>query len=194
MQHRGVPSTHDVKTGIEVFEAIANRKQNIKIPSYDKSQYNGAGDRKPESQWETVNVTGERPIEMVVFEGWCVGFRALSDEEVEGKWHEAKAEAEKDGSIYQGRLGKLQLEDVLFINSKLREYDALTDRFGAFMHIDAEDTLYVYHWREQQEAAMRAEKGTGMSEEQVTNFVNGCESRLTACVCVRSRGVVLTGE
>lgn len=41
---------------------------------------------------------------------------------------------------------------------------------------DAEDTLYVYHWREEQEAAMRAAKGTGMTPEQVVNFVNGCKS------------------
>lgn len=40
---------------------------------------------------------------------------------------------------------------------------------------DAEDTLYVYDWRQQQEAAMRAEKGRGMSVEQVNNFVNGCK-------------------
>jgi D-glycerate 3-kinase len=39
---------------------------------------------------------------------------------------------------------------------------------------DAEDPLYVYDWRQQQESAMRAIKGTGMSEEQVNNFVNGC--------------------
>ncbi|EME44185.1 hypothetical protein DOTSEDRAFT_172266 [Dothistroma septosporum NZE10] len=173
VQHRGVPSTHDVETGIEVFEAIASRKQDIKIPSYDKSRYSGAGDRKPESGWETVNAAGARPIEVVIFEGWCVGFRALGDEEVEKKWREAKAEAEKGSSTYPGRLGKLELEDVLLVNSKLRAYHALTDRFGAFMHIDAEDTLYVYHWREQQEAAMRAQKGTGMSEEQVISFVNG---------------------
>jgi D-glycerate 3-kinase len=40
---------------------------------------------------------------------------------------------------------------------------------------DAENPLYVYDWRQQQEAAMRASKGTGMSEEQVNNFVNGCK-------------------
>ena len=40
---------------------------------------------------------------------------------------------------------------------------------------DAENPLYVYDWRQQQEAAMRATKGTGMSEDQVTNFVNGCK-------------------
>lgn len=40
---------------------------------------------------------------------------------------------------------------------------------------DAEDTQYVYAWRREQEAAMRASKGTGMTDEQVINFVNGCE-------------------
>lgn len=40
---------------------------------------------------------------------------------------------------------------------------------------DAENPLYVYDWRQQQEAAMRATKGTGMSEAQVNNFVNGCK-------------------
>lgn len=41
---------------------------------------------------------------------------------------------------------------------------------------DAEDTQYVYNWRLQQEAALRASKGTGMTDEQVVNFVNGCKS------------------
>lgn len=40
---------------------------------------------------------------------------------------------------------------------------------------DADDTLYVYDWRLEQESAMRKAKGTGMSDEQVVNFVNGCE-------------------
>lgn len=112
-----------------------NRKANIKVPSYDKSQFNGAGDRRPESDWETVNATGQKPVEVIIFEGWCVGFRPLTDSEVEGKWKAAKAEAEVAGSQYKGRLGKLKLDDVMFINNKLRDYDALTDRFGAFVHM-----------------------------------------------------------
>jgi len=43
---------------------------------------------------------------------------------------------------------------------------------------DAEDTQYVYKWRMQQEAALRQSKGTGMTDEQVVNFVNGCETVL----------------
>lgn len=135
VQHRGVPSTHDIRTGVELFDSLMRREPNIKLPSYDKSQFNGAGDRRPENEWEIVNATGQKPVEVVVFEGWCVGFRPLTDAEVENKWNAAKIEAEAPGSTYKGRLGKLKLEDVLFVNDKLRGYDALTDKFGAFVHM-----------------------------------------------------------
>lgn len=61
------------------------------------------------------------------------------------------------------------------MNEKLREYDALTDMLNAFIHIDAEDTQFVYKWRLEQEAKMREEKGRGMSDEGVVDFVNGCK-------------------
>lgn len=35
--------------------------------------------------------------------------------------------------------------------------------------------MFVYEWRLQQEAALRASKGVGMSDEQVIKFVNGCK-------------------
>jgi D-glycerate 3-kinase len=126
VQHRGQPSTHDVKLGIETFASISNRKQNIKVPSYDKSAFNGAGDRLSVSEWETCNHDGKPPVEVVIFEGWCVGFRALSDDEVERKWKAAVQEFETKGDAYEGRLGRLQLDSVLFINKKLREYDEMT--------------------------------------------------------------------
>ncbi|KAK0802698.1 hypothetical protein LTR02_003359 [Friedmanniomyces endolithicus] len=176
VQHRGQPSTHDIDLGVRLFDALAKSEANIRLPSYDKSAYSGSGDRRPETEWETVNAEGKPPVEVVVFEGWCVGFRPLDDKEVERKWRAAQAEYESKDAEYQGQLGKLQLLSVLFVNAKLREYDALTDRFGAFMHIDAEDTQYVYDWRLEQEAALRAAKGTGMTGEQVVRFVNGCES------------------
>ncbi|EMC93527.1 hypothetical protein BAUCODRAFT_75553 [Baudoinia panamericana UAMH 10762] len=173
VQHRGQPSTHDIKLGVQLFDALASRQTNIKIPSYDKSAFSGAGDRRPESEWDTVNTEGQRPVEVVIFEGWCVGFRHLNDDEVRRKWQTAKAEYERKADAYNGQLGKLKLEHVLFVNAKLRAYDALTDRFGAFIQIDAEDTQYVYDWRLQQEAALRAAKGTGMTDDQVLSFVNG---------------------
>jgi D-glycerate 3-kinase len=126
VQHRGQPSTHDVKLGTDVFAAISSRQSNIRVPSYDKSAFNGAGDRLTESDWETCNRQGEPPVEVVIFEGWCVGFRALSDDELEHKWKAAVEEYESNGSEYSGRLGKLQLDSVKFVNNALREYDEMT--------------------------------------------------------------------
>ncbi|KAK8210192.1 hypothetical protein M8818_003680 [Zalaria obscura] len=164
VQHRGQPSTHDIALGASLFAALRDRKPNIKVPSYDKSAFSGQGDRLPESEWHVVNADGQgRKVEVVVFEGWCVGFRALSEEALERKWRKAREAAESPG--YDGQLGKLEFESVSFVNVALREYDALTD--------DAEDTQYVYKWRLEQEAALRAAKGTGMTDEQVVKFVNG---------------------
>ena len=126
VQHRGQPSTHDVKLGTETFAAIASRRSNIQVPSYDKSAFNGAGDRLSANEWETCNHEGEPPVEVVIFEGWCVGFRALSDEELERKWKAAVQAFEAEGDAYEGRLGRLQLDSVLFVNNKLREYDEMT--------------------------------------------------------------------
>ena len=135
VQHRGEPSTHDVELGKALFQDLAKRKRNIKVPSYDKSAYNGAGDQLPESKWRTINEEGSKPTEVIVFEGWCVGFRALGDAEVEEKWRAAKEDFDKNGDHYKGQLGKQKLESVLFVNDNLRKYDALTDQFGAFVHM-----------------------------------------------------------
>lgn len=53
--------------------------------------------------------------------------------------------------------------------------DKLLKQILTACYSDAENPLYVYDWRQQQEAAMRAAKGTGMSVDQVNNFVNGCK-------------------
>lgn len=65
-----------------------------------------------------------------------------------------------------------RLEDLQFVNKKLEAYDAITNLFDAFIHIDAEDTEWVYDWRLEQEAMLRAQRGDGMSDEQVVCFVD----------------------
>lgn len=125
VQHRGQPSTHDIPLGTRLFKALRDREQDIKIPSYDKSQFNGQGDRADPATWATVNKVGAPPIEVVVFEGWCVGFRPLTNGYLEKKWREAREEAEMDG--YEGQLGSLEYETVELVNDALREYDELTE-------------------------------------------------------------------
>lgn len=62
----------------------------------------------------------------------------------------------------------------------------------AFVHIDAEQTTYVYDWRLQQEAALRASKGTGMTDEQVIHFVNGCKFAQTPTLLPTRQNVRLS--
>ncbi|KAF5015487.1 hypothetical protein F66182_13168, partial [Fusarium sp. NRRL 66182] len=173
IQHRGQPSTHDLTLGQKVFESL-RLNQPTAIPQYDKSAFAGQGDRVPESQWEVVNTEGKPRIKAVIFEGWCVGFRPLDDETLRQKWEDAVRQRQDATSKYDGRLGYVKLEDVKAINDALREYDVLTNQFDAFIHIDAQDSRFVYDWRQEQERTLIAAKGTGMTEEQVNHFVDGC--------------------
>lgn len=154
-----------------VFEDLTAMRETL-IPSYDKSRFQGQGDRTDPSKWRKVNGAGQRKVDVVLFEGWCVGFTALTDEEVKEKYL-ASVEAHRKGSEVTTTLWQHSLEHLLFVNDKLRGYRIMTDQFKAMIHIDAVDTNYVYKWRLQQEVEMRAIKGTGMTEEQVTKFVDG---------------------
>jgi D-glycerate 3-kinase len=161
VQHRGEPGTHDMALARSLFEALKEGEE-VKVPEYDKSAYNGQGDRVAPSSWKSVNTPSQPKIQVVIFEGWCVGFRSISSDEVKRKWDE--------GGV---TLGRHRLQDLLFVNEKLREYEVLNEAFDAFIHIDAEETGYVYAWRQEQEEVLRREKGRGMSREEVERFVDG---------------------
>lgn len=149
-----------MKLAKQFFDAIIDGRS-TRIPQYDKSAFSGQGDRAPETQWEPVNEPGGSPVQVVIFEGWCVGFRPLSQAEVSRKW-----------SAPSRTLERHKLEHLEFVNQRLHDYDGITDLFDAFIHIDAEDTEWVYDWRLQQEVMLRQEKGTGMTDEQVVTFVD----------------------
>ncbi|KAE8153742.1 P-loop containing nucleoside triphosphate hydrolase protein [Aspergillus avenaceus] len=170
LQHRGQPATHDLPLAKEVFDSLRAGRPTA-IPQYDKSAFGGQGDRVPPSRWETVNEAGQAPIQVIIFEGWCVGFRAWDDAVLRQKW-EAAVRSREQGE-YNGRLGHVTYEDVKAVNDALRGYDRITDQLDALIHIDAQDLHFVYDWRQQQERTLRAAKGTGMTEDQVTHFVNG---------------------
>ena len=124
VQHRGQPSTHDLPLLISTLESLKERWL-TQLPRYDKSAFSGAGDRTDSSTWEQVNEPETPSIEVVILEGWCVGFRPLSNYDLEHKWLSAR-EKEESGHG-NGQLGKLKLEDVFFVNDKLKEYDSVTE-------------------------------------------------------------------
>ena len=114
LQHRGLPGTHDVVLGIETLESLLGAKS-TPVPTYDKSKFDGHGDRVPSSEW----VIAQPPFDIILFEGWCLGFQAISRVDVA-----SKQAAEK----YPGTLSRHALEDLQFINEKLKWYSPLWDR------------------------------------------------------------------
>lgn len=176
LQHRGQPGTHDVPLCLSTLESLRTGRE-VRIPRYDKSAHSGRGDRVQAERWETVNTEGEHKIDIVLFEGWCVGFRPLGAARVRDVWARAAQDLEREHDMQEvrltGRLGAQRLEDVQLIDEYLREYDGITDLLDGLIHIDAEDTQWVYEWRMEQERRLRADRGSGMSDEEVVRFVNG---------------------
>ncbi|KFY24228.1 hypothetical protein V491_02233, partial [Pseudogymnoascus sp. VKM F-3775] len=157
--------THDIPLARSVFTSLRNQSQTF-IPRYNKSAFNGQGDRAPNPL--LVNEPSKRKRQVIILEGWSVGFRALPDSEVVSKREASKSDP-------NSTLWKNRLEDLLFVNEKLREYDVMTDMLDAFIHLDASETSYVYAWRQEQEEALRKARGVenAMTDEQVVKFVDG---------------------
>ncbi|GAW18894.1 hypothetical protein ANO14919_083770 [Xylariales sp. No.14919] len=160
VQVRGEPGTHDMELAKDFFAAILNNSA-TRVPQYDKSLFSGQGDRLPRASWPEVNTPGQPKVQVVIFEGWCVGFRPLSPAEVGVKYNTPSRTLKRHDPGH-----------LLFINARLEAYDPITNLFDAFIHIDAEDTEWVYDWRLEQEVMLRVQRGAGMSDEQVVRFVD----------------------
>ncbi|KAF1922015.1 P-loop containing nucleoside triphosphate hydrolase protein [Ampelomyces quisqualis] len=166
---RGQPGTHEEQLGAKFFEELRNYRGEgeLKIPSFDKSKFNGEGDRAPESGWPNIS----RKPDVVVFEGWCVGFQALSASAVEERYKLAL-----EGKLPINTPAHHQLKHLLDVNDNLKRYCDMfmgPQHFDFFIHIDTNDLRNVYTWRLQQEHKMIEAKGSGMSDEQVRAFIDG---------------------
>jgi D-glycerate 3-kinase len=172
LQHRGQPGTHDIPLLVQIFEGLKDGRETT-IPKYSKSLFSGQGDRAPEAEWETVNADHSKPVRVIIFEGWCVGFQPLSTSHLQDKHSTAVLALNSPNTTYSGRLGHNTLFSLTSINESLQQYSKLWPYFNVFIHIDAADPLYVYKWRLQQEATTKRDKGSGMTDEQVKEFVDG---------------------
>lgn len=166
---RGQPGTHEEQLAAKFFEKLRKYRGEgeLKIPSFDKSKFSGEGDRVPESDWPTMS----RKPDVVVFEGWCVGFQPLPASAVEEKHKLALA-----GKLQVNTPAQHEVKHLLEINDNLKRYcDAFMgpQHFDFFIHLDTDDLQNVYTWRLQQEHKMIEAKGSGMSDDQVRAFIDG---------------------
>ncbi|TFB03677.1 putative kinase [Trichoderma ghanense] len=170
-QVRGEPGTHDITLLKSVLSSLLSHAP-TSIPQYDKALFAGQGDRLPPHLWKPINTnlsnpstSTSKPLQVIILEGWCIGFRPLPPPLLFQKY------ASPSRTLQNHRL-----EHLLAINEKLREYDeVINSLLDALIHIDAEDTEYVYEWRLEQEEHLRLARGdpnAGMTKEQVIKFVD----------------------
>ncbi|KAA8540442.1 hypothetical protein F0562_024639 [Nyssa sinensis] len=149
LELRGNAGSHDLSLSVETLTTIGKLTKEgvkMKLPRYDKSAYNGRGDRSDPSTWPEV----EGPLTVVLFEGWMLGFKPIPVEVVKAV--------------------DPQLETV---NKNLEAYYDAWDKFiKAWIVIKIKDPSCVYQWRLQAEIAMRADGKPGMSDEEVMDFVS----------------------
>ncbi|TFK44891.1 P-loop containing nucleoside triphosphate hydrolase protein [Crucibulum laeve] len=177
-QGRGQPGTHDINLGMHILSALKEGKSDVEIPHFDKSLYNGAGDRLPMDGSGRV-IKQPPPVDVVILEGWCVGFYPISAEELQHRWDGMwKRERERLGLNEEQVARKIDLQDV---NAKLKEYVRIWEFFDVLikpLHKPASKKVeseydIVYEWRLEQEHNMKAKNGgRGMSDDAVKSFVD----------------------
>ena len=173
LSNRGQPGTHDETLAKGFFDALLAGKE-VFVPSYDKSLNDGEGDRAPMSEWE--RVVAEPSVDVLIFEGWCVGFQALPGSEIEAKWTDSRRTGvgTVDNNPSTRILGAHPLEHIQVINENLRRYNDTflgPANFDYLVHLDTDNLANVYRWRMQAEQALRRSRGGGMTDEEVISFV-----------------------
>ncbi|GEQ68106.1 hypothetical protein JCM33374_g1773 [Metschnikowia sp. JCM 33374] len=158
LEGRGLPGTHDLSLAFNTMDALVSGKP-AKVPRYDKSAFNGEGDRTPEQNWQVV----AEPVNVIVFEGWFNGYRAI-DQTV---FPSVYLSNDPSGPVHRSSMAHLEE-----INTNLQKYEKLWDMFDCSVILRAVDLDYVYKWRLQQESELISRKGQGMKEADVISFVN----------------------
>lgn len=173
LQARGQPGTHDIDLSLSFFESLMDSSKDTLIPSFNKSLFNGEGGRAPQESWRCV--PAGKSVDVVVFEGWCIGFQPLSDDVIKKTWN--KAPQTQTMSRYPTQtLKDHAIEDLWEVNNNLARYCEMfmgPQHFDYLIHLDTDNLVNVYEWRIQQEHALWQMKNQGMSDDEVVKFVKG---------------------
>ena len=145
LRTRGVPGTHDVALGVEVLTRLVAGEP-VALPRFDK----GSDAPRPVAEWPVV----ER-VEIVLFEGWCVGAVAQPDTALVAPVNALERDDDPDGRWRR------------FVNARLAgPYRALFAPLDRLVLLRAPDFATVVGWRQ---AAERGGAGT-MTDAGVARF------------------------
>ena len=147
---RGPPSTHDVDLGIELLDNIREGKCPISIPRFDKSAFQGMGDR---AHPEIIN----EKIDILLFEGWFVGVQPIKEKAFQSPPFPIVTDDDRQFAIDN--------------NHRLEAYLPLWNRLDGLIILSPVDYRLSKQWRKEAEQKMIEKGKSGMSKAEVDQFV-----------------------
>jgi D-glycerate 3-kinase len=165
---RGPPGTHEVGLGLGVLDALTQDGPpgDVAVPIFDKA----SDDRRAPDTWPHV-IT---PVDIVLFEGWCVGAKPQASAALAAPINALEAEEDPAGRW------RASVEAAL-----AGPYQTLFGRLDRLILLKAPSFEQVYTWRAEQEAALAARLETApdpgrrtMAPDELRRFIMHYE-RLT---------------
>lgn len=159
---RGVPGTHDLPLALGTLEDLRAGRPTA-LPRFDKAR----DDRCEVADWPRVGA-----VDVVIFEGWCLGVPAQAASELDAPINALEAEEDADGCWRR------------WVNEQLGgAYQQLFAELDCLLMLQAPSFDCVARWREEQErklAARRADDASAhfMNAAEILRFVSHYE-RLT---------------
>ena len=148
LKGRGQPGTHDIplledtlvklshiNTPLVVSPSLSPaspsdepRFSSVQLPIFDKSLHSGMGDRVPPSEAGSAS-TLSGPVDIVVLEGWCMGFYPIPSESLRGRWDQVlnnKEDIRPEADLERRVLSSLgvTLPELDEINARVAQYAA----------------------------------------------------------------------
>ncbi|KAJ2776519.1 hypothetical protein H4R18_005635 [Coemansia javaensis] len=185
LRFRGQPGTHDVELGRATLASLLRNSAPTPLPAYDKSLRGGRGDRVPPREW------AQPPVDVVLLEGWCLGFRALDAP----AFARFIAAVRASGDVLHRHSRRYSDASLAEVNANLRAYEsALYPLIDAWVWLRVSDADVVFRWRKEQEDALAASGRPSLSDAQLEDFIArfmpGYEMALPA---LDARGFVSSG-
>ena len=156
---RGVPGTHDVVTGSELFQQLRTLGSNkyLNYPAFDKI----SDDRCPQDEWHGIS----GPVDLILFEGWCVGCQAADNTELQQPVNDLEQQEDSNGLWRQ------------WVNDQLNDhYQPWFAQIDYLLMLKVPDIESVNQWRSQQERdneklSSNRQAASGMTDAQIRRFV-----------------------
>jgi D-glycerate 3-kinase len=148
---RGPPGTHDIELGIDILDRLRqpNVTEPIAIPRFDKSLWQGDGDRTEPEMVEGVDI--------ILFEGWFVGVQPVAPSAFDHPPDPILTAADKSFARE--------------IDARLRDYLPLWERLDRLMVLNPTDYRLSLAWRRQAEHQAISQGKAGMTDTEIEEFV-----------------------